>query len=95
MRMSLEEDDPPTSEERSQSATTLASRSTRHWSFFGRKVPKEEIVFFCQIVILYTVIVWSFYNLTADNSKKDIWITLLSSSIGYILPHPTLKRGDL
>ena len=31
---------------------------------FGTECPKEEIVFLCQVIILYTVIVVSIYNLT-------------------------------
>ena len=34
------------------------------WHLFGAECPKEEIVFFCQVIILYTVIVVSIYNLT-------------------------------
>ena len=29
------------------------------WHLFGTECPKEEIVFFCQVIILYTVIVVS------------------------------------
>ena len=29
------------------------------WHLFGTECPKEEIVFLCQVVILYTVIVVS------------------------------------
>ena len=36
------------------------------WHLFGTECPKEEIVFFCQVIILYTVIVVSIYNLTLD-----------------------------
>ena len=39
--------------------------STPSWHLFGTECPKEEIVFLCQVVILYTVIVISIYNLTA------------------------------
>ena len=34
------------------------------WHIFGRECPKEEIVFLCQVIILYTVVVVSIYNLT-------------------------------
>ena len=38
------------------------------WHLFGTECPKEEIVFFCQVIILYTVIVVSIYNLIADTA---------------------------
>lgn len=67
----------------------------RHWPFFGTRVPKTEIVFFCQVIIIYTIIVWSFYNLTTKDENTTLWTTLLSSCLGYLLPSPTLKRDDL
>ena len=63
----------------------------RVWTIFGRDIPKAEIVFFCQVIILYTVIIVSIYNLTAENGDSNLWTALLSSSLGYLLPNPSLK----
>ena len=62
------------------------------WHIFGRECPKEEIVYLCQVVILYTVIVVSIYNLTVALDNSTLWMALLSSSLGYLLPNPSLKR---
>ena len=62
------------------------------WHTFGRECPKEEIVFLCQVIILYTVIVVSIYNLTVAHDDSTLWTALLSSSLGYLLPNPSLKR---
>ena len=64
----------------------------QQWHLCGHGVPKSEIVFFCQIVILYTVILTSIYNLTKGHSDVQLWTALLSSSLGYLLPHPTIKK---
>ena len=61
------------------------------WHIFGRECPKDEIVFLCQ-VIMYTVIVVSIYNLTVGHGDLTLWTSLLSSSLGYLLPNPSLKR---
>ena len=58
----------------------------------GTECPKEEIVLFCQVIILYTVIVVSIYNLTVRPGDSTLWTALLSSSLGYLLPNPSLKR---
>ena len=59
------------------------------WHLFGTECPKEEIVFFCQVVILYTV------KITCTrHGDFTIWTALLSSSLGYLLPNPSLKRED-
>ena len=64
------------------------------WHIFGTECPKEEIVFLCQIIILYTVIVVSIYNLTTGHADSTLWTALLSSSLGYLLPNPSMKRED-
>ena len=65
------------------------------WHIFGTACPKEEIVFLCQVVVLYTVILISIYNLTTGNGDSNLWTALLSSSLGYLLPNPTFRRnGD-
>ena len=64
------------------------------WHLFSTECPKEEIVFFCQVIILYTVIVVSIYNLTVAHGDSTLWTALLSSSLGYLLPNPSLKRED-
>ena len=62
------------------------------WHIFGRECPKEEIVFLCQVIILYTVIVVSIYNLTVAHDDSTLWTALLSSSLGNLLPNPSLNR---
>ena len=64
------------------------------WHRFGTECPKEEIVFFCQEIILYTFIVVSIYNLTVGHGDATILTPLLSSSLCYLLPNPPLKRED-
>ena len=64
------------------------------WHLFGTECPNEEIVFFFQVIILYTVIVVSIYNLTVGHGESTIWTALLSSSLGYLLPNLSLKRED-
>jgi hypothetical protein len=48
-------------------------------------------VFLCQVLIRYTVIVVSIYNLTVKSENNTLWTALLSSCLGYLLPNPTIK----
>ena len=71
------------------------SDSSNPWHLFGTACPKEEIVFLCQVLILFTVILVSIYNLTTGHENSNLWTALLSSSLCYLLPNPTLRRnGD-
>ena len=67
------------------------SRDSR-WLLFGTSVPTQEVVFFCQVILIYVVVVCSVVNLSIGNGDKTLWSTLLGSCLGYVLPNPTLKR---
>lgn len=71
---------------------SVDEHSQRSWFMFGTRVPRSEIVFFCQVIIVYTVIVTSIYNLTTGHKDGQLWTALLSSSLGYLLPNPTIKN---
>ena len=53
------------------------------WHIFGTECPKGEIV-----------ILVSIYNLTVGHGDSTLWTALLSSSLGYQLPNPSMKRED-
>ena len=72
---------------------SLHNQSSQEWRVFGSKVPKAEIVYFCQISIVYVIIVTSIINLSLNNGNSELWISLLCSAIGYALPAPTLQNG--
>ena len=64
------------------------------WHIFGTECPKGEIVFLCQVVVLYTVIVVSIYNLTVGHGDSTLWTALLGNSLGYLPPNPSMNRDD-
>jgi hypothetical protein len=68
-----------------------SSTHSEWWDVMGSKLPKSEIVYFCQMIVVYVIIFTSIVNLSLQNGKNELWITLLSSAIGYALPSPTLK----
>ena len=43
------------------------------WHLFGTVCPKEEIVFLCQVLVLFTVILISIYNLTKGHENSNLW----------------------
>ena len=62
------------------------------WHLLGTRVPQAEIVYFCQMIIVYVIIITSIINLSLQNGSSELWISLLSSCIGYALPSPKLKK---
>jgi hypothetical protein len=65
--------------------------SVSSWVTCGKKTPRSEVVFLCQVFILYTLILVSIYNLTVEPVNSTLWTALLSSCLGYLLPNPTIK----
>ena len=55
---------------------------------------KPVYVFYAQVLAIYAVILVSLFNLTWGNKDgRDLWISLLSSAIGYLLPPPYYYNG--
>ena len=63
----------------------------RDWRLFGKNVPKNEVIFICQVVILYVIILTCIVNLSLGNGDSNLWTALLSSSLGIMLPAPSLS----
>lgn len=70
------------------------SNSDSPWNLLGKSVPKSEVVFGAQVLLIYIIVVTAIVNLSLDGNSSDskIWIILLSSCLGYILPSPTIKK---
>ncbi len=62
------------------------------WIILGKVVPKQEVVFFTQVLILYILIFTCIINLSL-NTSSQLWSSLLSTSVGILLPSPSIKAG--
>ena len=80
--------------EEEDSTDAQSEKDSTSWHLFRTVCPRGEIVFLCQVVVLYTVILISIYNLTTGDENSNLWTALLSSSLVYLLPNPTLRRHD-
>lgn len=59
--------------------------------FCLKRMPKNQILFFAQIFLIYCIIAVSLSQLILESTEKELWLVLLSTSVGYILPSPRLK----
>jgi len=71
------------------------SSSSANGNMFGKKAPKSAAVFFSQIIVIYIVVITSIINLSIQDCTKpgvcNLWIAMLSSALGYLLPSPSLR----
>ena len=63
----------------------------RTWCCSGSRVTKAEIVYLCQVLLILSIILASIYNLTNQQGDQQLWMELLSSCMGYLLPNPSIK----
>ena len=69
-----------------------SSTSALRWKWCGEAVPREEIVFFAQMILALGVIVSSIVCLSIQpGENKEFWMVMLSSCLGYIVPSPNMK----
>lgn len=67
-----------------------------NWIVCCNELPKKEVIFFVQVVIIYIVILSCIVNLSLQLGNQALWSSLLSGCLGYILPSPKFskKRND-
>ena len=68
------------------------SSLTGSFKVFGKKIRKPEMTFIFQVIILYIVIITCIINLLLKNGTSELWVSLLSYSLGCLLPSPKIKK---
>jgi len=75
-------------------SNSISSSNRSRWTMCGKIVARSQIVFLVQIILIYIVCITSLIQLTRDKDK-ELWIALLASCLGYLLPSPKLnKKAD-
>ena len=67
------------------------NQEKRSWKFFNSRLPRSEVVYFTQILIILIVVSLTklvFSQLDCEESK--FLFSLLSITVGYALPNPKL-----
>jgi positive regulator of sigma E activity len=62
------------------------------WTACGRSFPRSEAVFFSQLLLIFIVVITALFNLTTESEHYTMWTALLSSCLGYVMPHPRIKK---
>jgi len=78
----------------SVASSTNSNNNHHQWTvpLTGKKMPKSELMFFVQVLLIYIVVLTSIVNLTINADNGKLWTALLSSSLGYLLPNPSLRK---
>jgi len=80
---------------RSSTVGLQMSTESNYWTTCCGRVRKDQFVFFSQIIIAYIVIITSLVNITFTSENICLWASIASSTIGYLLPSPSLKYDGI
>ena len=62
-----------------------------NWQMCCSVLHKAEVVFFVQIIFLFTIMIFSMVQIINKVDNQEIYFSLLSSCIGIIIPSPTIS----
>ena len=77
-----------------QSNTESGSGSidnTKNHNCCGNRVPKNQITYISQIIGIYAIIATSIVHLSIRSQDRELWLILLSSSLGVYSSIPGIK----
>ena len=66
--------------------------SVERWKVCCAKAPRTEIVYFSQLIVAAIVILVGLFNITLTENDTCLWSSIVSGTLGYLLPSPSLKR---
>ena len=73
----------------------MHSTASVKWEILGSKIPRKEVVFFSQMIVIYTVIITCIVNLSLGTTgPSELWVILLSTSIGAVMPNPQMDDNS-
>ena len=62
------------------------------WKLFGHEVSRSMSVFMFQCLIVFIIVICSMTQIMLATTCEEttVWVAILSSSVGYVLPAPKL-----
>ena len=69
-------------------------RLTSRISKVFQDLPKVELTYFAQVLLIYIIVITCIVNLSLFSENHSLWSSILSGCIGYMLPAPNFKKKD-
>lgn len=64
------------------------------WELCCSSVYKAEVVFFCQILFLFIILVFSMIQIVTKANNLEIYFSLISTIIGVLIPQPKMSKNE-
>jgi len=61
-----------------------------------KRCTKKELIYCSQLIAVFVVVVIALFNLTFRDGDTDtcLWSSLISGSLGYLVPNPSVSRNE-
>ena len=68
------------------------NQERQSWKCFGQTCNRSLVVFLSQFFVILVILVFCIVRITLATTCEEttVWIAILSSTVGYILPSPKL-----
>lgn len=54
---------------------------------------QKQVIYYCQVIAIYIIVIACLVNLSVGSNNDTVWASMLSASIGYLLPSPKFKKS--
>lgn len=75
--------------------SSQSSDGGRRWWLFCKTFPVNQVIFFSQVLLIYIVVIACVLNLSLSTANQSLWSSLLSGSVGYLLPSPKIRNKNV
>lgn len=72
----------------------LESDTKNKWELCCSSVYKSEVVFFCQILFLFIILIFSMVQIVMKANNIEIYFSLISTIIGVLIPQPKMNKYE-
>ena len=62
--------------------------------YFNAPIKPDVVLFTFQVSLIFIVACVSLHNLTLQWGNQNLWMMILTSSLGYIMPNPRIKTSN-
>ena len=72
----------------------ISMNDEEKWGFCCSAVHKGEIIYFVQVIFLFSLSVFAMVQIINKAPSQEIYFSLLSTCIGIIVPSPSLTAKE-
>lgn len=70
----------------------LENKENESWELCCSSVYKSEVVFFCQVIFLLIILLFSISQIILKAETPEIYFSLICTVLGIVIPQPKMQE---